>query len=116
MGSKNRYAYLTEICDGKPGNIVKVDIHTGSIVTSTNISGEYYGGECMFIESNNKNGPHAEDDGYIASFVTKKDTLNGPESLSELRVWNAKDLSDITQIYIPFRVPLGFHSLFFESV
>ena len=98
-GVMNRYAYMTELVHGKPRNIIKIDLHSGDILASTNVS--EYSGECFFIE---KDG--VEDDGYIASFLTK-----GMEST--FCIWDAKDLSESCRIKIPYRIPLGFHTLVF---
>jgi len=98
-GVNNRYVYMTELTDGLPGNIIKIDIHSGEKLCSTDIS--EYSGECFFIE---KDG--IEDDGYIASFLTKGDN-------SEFCIWDAKDLSEVCRISIPYRIPLGFHTLVF---
>lgn len=97
-GSKNKFAYVTEFKQGIPGDILKVNLEEDRIVASIKVGTGECTGECSFVPC----GPE-EDDGYILSFVTKGDT-------SSLKIWFARDMSPVSSVNIPSRIPLGFHA------
>lgn len=97
-GSKNKFAYVTEFKHGIPGDICKVDLEEDRIVASISVEPGECTGECSFVPCGIE-----EDDGYILSFVTKGDA-------STLKVWSARDLSPVSSVNIPSRIPLGFHA------
>lgn len=99
-GAKNKYAYVTEFKNGKPGDILKINLITGEIVGSILAKPGEYTGECSFVSD----GP-GEDKGYIMSFVTCNDDLE-----SKLCIWDARNMKEVGSVMIPSRIPLGFHS------
>ena len=96
-GLKNRFAYVTEFKKGIPGDILKINLEENKVVCSIEFGPDECTGECSFISC----GPE-EDDGYILSFVTKGDS-------SSLKIWFARDMSPVSSVNIPSRIPLGFH-------
>lgn len=97
-GLKNRFAYVTEFKSGIPGDILKLDLEEDRVVGTITVGPGECTGECTFVSC----GPR-EDDGYILSFVTTDET-------SSLRIWFARDMSPVSSVNIPSRIPLGFHA------
>lgn len=97
-GLKNKFAYVTEFRKGIPGDILKIDLEQNEVVGSATFGPDECTGECSFVSC----GP-GEDDGYILSFVTKGDA-------SWLKIWFARDMSFMSSVNIPSRIPLGFHA------
>ena len=99
-GIKNRYSYVTEFNSGIPGGIFKIDLEKNAIDGSIEFEHGENTGECSFIPSGD-----GEDDGYLLSFVSNQD-----ENESSMRIWDARDMSQVGSVKIPARIPLGFHS------
>ena len=97
-GLKNKFAYVTEFKKGVPGDILKIDLEQDRVVGSAEFGPDECTGECSFVSC----GPE-EDDGYILSFVTRGET-------SFLRIWFARNMSLVSSVNIPSRIPLGFHA------
>ncbi|CAN0066039.1 unnamed protein product, partial [Ectocarpus sp. 8 AP-2014] len=152
VGRKNRFGYCTAFnSKGDAAAELKVDLQAAkpelAQVGRIDYEDGFVGGECIFIPS--KPDDHAghdddsdgdgepeggEDDGYLATFVSRKDgTGNSGETkfigkwkhglnisslasapTKRLRVFNAKTMSSepVAVVKLPARVPAGFHAIF----
>jgi len=106
FGRKNRYAYAVSIntdvtmyFDG----IVKYDLESGTSERFPFGPGRY-GSEAPFAP---RTPQHAEDDGYLLSFVYDDDRQR-----SEVLVLDAADVAagPVCRVLLPVRVPNGFHA------
>lgn len=112
LGRKTRYAYLA-VAEPWPkvSGFSKVDLSTGEI-QKYNYGDERYGGEPLFLPSNNSSSEteSKEDDGYILAFVHDEKTGN-----SELEIVNAMTMKLEASVKLPSRVPYGFHGTFISN-
>lgn len=108
LGRKTRYAYLA-VAEPWPkvSGFAKVDLSTGE-VQKYSYGDERYGGEPLFLPSNNSQSK--EDDGYILAFVHDEKTGN-----SEMEIVNAMTLKLEASVKLPSRVPYGFHGTFISN-
>ncbi|CAM9454562.1 unnamed protein product [Ectocarpus sp. 6 AP-2014] len=121
VGRKNRFGYCT-VMDMKGDAIAeaKIDLQAATPekaqVGQIDYEDGFVGGECIFIPSKPDDGDGdgrlegGEDDGYLATFVSRKDGTG----TSELRVFDAKTMNSepVATVKLPARVPAGFHAIF----
>ncbi|KAI9146076.1 carotenoid oxygenase [Paraphysoderma sedebokerense] len=90
--------------------IAKYDHKTGKTKVYSH-GNSVYGGEAVFVP--NTSIPlkrRKEDDGYLTLFVF--DEVN---KTSQLRIVDAKTMSESARITVPFRVPYGFHGIWVDK-
>jgi carotenoid cleavage dioxygenase len=98
-----RFGYCVGVdAGGGFPSIIKHDLQAGTRSTFEFGAGRH-GGEPYFVA---RSGGHAEDDGYLITFVYDAGTAK-----SELVIIDARDLSasPLAQVFLPTRVPYGFH-------
>ncbi len=106
LGRPSRYAYMAAIPEAPTllfDGIVKFDTQTGSTETHAFGPGRY-GSESPFAP---RDGSGSEEDGYLVSFVTDRNT-----DRSEVLVIDAQAVTapPVARIQLPQRVPAGFHA------
>mmetsp|Transcript_6470 Transcript_6470/g.7026 ORF Transcript_6470/g.7026 Transcript_6470/m.7026 type:complete len:480 (+) Transcript_6470:73-1512(+) len=106
MGYKSRYLYsMWKAASPKIDNfqgVAKIDVEKKTCSTLYHGDGRF-GGEFSFVP---KDGAKDEDDGYLIGFV-----YDSAKNNSESVIYDAKDLSLVSRVALPQRVPFGFHGM-----
>ena len=102
-GLKNRYTYLLD--KTHPRGILgcgvqKYDLQEERAVKHFSY-GDFFGGEPLFVEK--ENAQH-EDDGYILELLMS-------EEEAQLIILDAQNLTELSRLILPQRIPFGVHSL-----
>ncbi|MDC1368668.1 carotenoid oxygenase family protein, partial [Pseudomonadales bacterium] len=103
---KTRYVYAAVFNPSRPfsfDGLMKFDNETQTTVTF-NYGDNRFGGEAVFAP---KVGAQSEDDGYLICFVQDETT-----GQSECLILDAQNVAagPVATIFVPYRVPYGFHS------
>jgi carotenoid cleavage dioxygenase-like enzyme len=106
LGKKSRYSYHPKISPAETlafDGFIKYDAEKKTSVTHQ-YPASYIGGEVCFAPKLNSK---SEDDGYLLTFTTEKNT-----GASELYVVDAANVEagPVARVEIPQRVPVGYHS------
>ncbi len=101
LGRRHRFGYAPAVgADAAGSTLLKHDLLRGTTATRSLGDGRQLG-EFVFEASTPDS---AEDDGVLMGFVYDTAT-----DRSELAILDAATLQDVARIYLPHRVPAGFH-------
>lgn len=108
-GNDYQYVYsalMTNISEPFLNAIQKLDIHSGEVKIWENQG--YYPGEPVFIPKTNC---EAEDDGVLM-FIAFSEL----SQLSSLFILDAQTMQQMAEVFLPFHLPIGLHSNFYQSL
>ena len=103
-GFDSRYGYtLGQNSEDAAGEIFKYDYADGAARSVHTFPVGHSPGESVFVPAE---GATNEDDGYLMTYVYKKDTHT-----SYMAILDASDMAAdaVAEIHLPQRVPVGFH-------
>ena len=102
LGVKTRYSWHPRVAK-EPTLMFDACVKMGGPAEVAHVYGEgFVGGETVFAP---RPGATDEDDGWVLTFVTDR-----ANDQSELRVLDGKTLDLVARVFIPRRVPIGFHA------